>query len=148
MGLDMYLTAERSVYDWGSEEEKARYKKINDALDLPFGQVRGIQVEAGYWRKANAIHRWFVDNVQDGIDECQTSDVPLEKLEELLIVVTQALEDHSLAHELLPASEGFFFGSTDYDEWYFKDLEYTKHVIEKILANKGQGWSVSYRASW
>ena len=20
------------------------------------------------WRKANAIHKWFVDNVQDGVD--------------------------------------------------------------------------------
>ena len=22
------------------------------------------------WRKANAIHKWFVDNVQDGVDDC------------------------------------------------------------------------------
>lgn len=30
----------------------------------------GIREEVGYWRKANHIHKWFVDNIQDGEDDC------------------------------------------------------------------------------
>jgi len=26
--------------------------------------------EVGYWRKANQIHNWFVENVQNGEDDC------------------------------------------------------------------------------
>ena len=29
-----------------------------------------IFTEVGYWRKANHIHSWFVENVQGGNDDC------------------------------------------------------------------------------
>ena len=38
----------------------------------------------GYWRKANQIHCWFVENVQDGIDDCGTYEVTEKQLVELL----------------------------------------------------------------
>lgn len=34
-------------------------------------KVKEITEEVGYWRKANAIHGWFVDNVQKGNDDCK-----------------------------------------------------------------------------
>lgn len=44
-----------------------------------------IMEEIGYWRKANQIHKWFVDNVQDGVDDCDYHhEVTKEKLEKLL----------------------------------------------------------------
>ena len=43
-----------------------------------------IYESVGYWRKANAIHKWFVDNVQDGEDNCDYYEVTKEQLEELL----------------------------------------------------------------
>ena len=36
--------------------------------------------EVGYWRKANQIHKWFVDNVQDGVDDCGEYKVTKEQL--------------------------------------------------------------------
>lgn len=36
-----------------------------------------------YWRKANAIHRFFVDTVQDGYDDCREYDVDKEVIEDL-----------------------------------------------------------------
>ena len=38
----------------------------------------------GYWRKANQIHNWFVENVQDGIDDCGTYEVTEKQLVNLL----------------------------------------------------------------
>ena len=45
---------------------------------------KSIIEEVGYWRKANAIHKWFVDNIQDGEDDCGYYEVAPEQLEELL----------------------------------------------------------------
>ena len=42
------------------------------------------QNELCYWRKANQIHRWFVEHVQDNIDDCNSYYVKKRDLEELL----------------------------------------------------------------
>lgn len=110
MGLDMYLL-----------------KRIKDPVDENFG----------YWRKANAIHNWFVENVQDGNDDQRDYRVSIEQLQELLNIVDEVLDDREKASSLLPTREGFFFGSTDYDEDYFQDLKDTKLLLEKAIADGG-----------
>jgi hypothetical protein len=89
--------------------------------------------EIGYWRKANQIHRWFVQNVQNGVDDCGKYKVTKEHLIQLHNTCNEVLNDHSLAEELLPAQSGFFFGNTDYDDWYYNDVENTKRIINYIL---------------
>ena len=67
-----------------------------------------------YWRKANAIHKWFVDNVQDGKDNCLPHRCEINTLIELRDVCEQVLNSPYEAEELLPVYEGFFFGSYEY----------------------------------
>ena len=57
----------------------------------------------------------------------------LDDVEELLEACKQVLADHSKAEELLPTCDGFFFGSTDYDEWYFDDVKEVKEFCENEL---------------
>lgn len=38
-----------------------------------------------------------------------------------------------VAEELLPSTSGFFFGSTDYDEYYLQDIKDTIDIIENVL---------------
>lgn len=45
----------------------------------------------------------------------------------------KVLEDDSMARKLLPTEEGFFFGGTGYDQWYWLDLEDTLTQLDKIL---------------
>lgn len=117
MGLDMYLYGRKDNYH---------------LTGYNIGRI-GIQVEVGYWRKANQIHKWFVDNVQDGVDNCATYYVDVEQLKELKSICEAILNDHSLAEELLPTSEGFFFGGTEYDDFYFNDLKDTIDIINYCL---------------
>ena len=99
MGLDMYLNAKRFL--WHSEGELAN--KISENFpEIGDKRVKEITVEAMYWRKSNQIHKWFVDNVQDGTDDCGNYDVSTEKLKELLDVIEQILADKSKADSLLP----------------------------------------------
>jgi hypothetical protein len=148
MGLDMYLTARLyiSTYD---KNNKEKLDAINTAIgnkpDITFNQFIG---EAAYWRKSNQIHKWFVDNVQDGRDDCGNYDISREQLSELRDVCRRVLEDRSLAGELLPTQSGFFFGGPEYDDYYFQDLEYTVTRIDKLLCPEYDGIYFEYHSSW
>lgn len=146
MGLDMYLNAKRFL--WHSEEELAG--KISENFpEIGDKRIKEVTAEAMYWRKSNQIHKWFVDNVQDGTDDCGNYDVSREQLKELLGVIEQVLADRSKAHALLPNSAGFFFGSQDYNEYYFEDLEATKvALLDLIDEEKWKGWYFEYHSSW
>lgn len=157
IGLDMYLEAEKYVsgYDFYKDAEvrKAEYQRVLDSVDaasfvdasVPSATVR---VGVAYWRKANAIHAWFVNELADGKDECQDIYVPREKLTELLDLVDAALTEPEQAANFLPTQGGFFFGSTDYDEWYIENLKETKEMVERVLRDVPDDWEFNYRASW
>jgi hypothetical protein len=152
MGLDMYLY--KKNYMRQGDFYKPEF--VNEVIVKTGGEIDTkikperisyIVEEIGYWRKANQIHNWFVENVQNGIDECQTSYVSREKLEELLELCKQVRDDNSKAEELLPSASGFFFGGTEYDEWYFNDINHTIEIIEECLADEGAD-DFEYSSSW
>ena len=154
MGLDMYLTGKRYMSKYFDKEDTARIEKVNEVFgfqgeeDADYNAVE-VSFRIGYWRKANQIHQWFVDNVQDGVDECQEAYVSREQLQALVDVCKTVLGDMSKAEELLPTQSGFFFGGTDYDDWYKGDLEYTVERIEKILKDPAlEKASFYYQSSW
>ena len=153
MGLDQYLYAKRFSSP-SFESEKETYEQIIEAMNArdfmgnaPFPYTT-VSVTVGYWRKQNAIHQWFVDICQDGNDDCRDAFVAREQLEELRDLCKQVLADKSLASDLLPTSEGFFFGGTDYDEWYIQGLEYTVKLIDDLLAKVPNEWDFVYGSSW
>lgn len=94
-----------------------------------------ISYELCYWRKANQIRNFFVNNIDDFNYEDNFGDhiVSKELLEKLLKTINEVLDNHDKAAELLPTSDGFFFGSQDYDEWYFRELKDTQSNIQHIL---------------
>ena len=149
MGLDMYL--KKQIYI-GAEYEHREVKLTIEAsvrgepIKIDTSKVTYITERAGYWRKANAIHKWFVDNCQDGRDECQLSYVSREQIRELLDLCKQVQADHSLADKLLPTASGFFFGSTDYDEYYFHDIDQTIQILEAALSDDDGEYY--YQSSW
>jgi hypothetical protein len=155
MGLDQYLTAKcyYSPMEWRPEEHRTRYSKIveavqaEDFVDAELPSV-DVAVKVGYWRKSNQIHNWFVKNVQDNEDDCREYHVGRTQLVELRDLCRKVLHDHSLADDLLPARAGFFFGSTEYDEWYFGDLESTVAMIDRAVIKVPQDWDFYYQSSW
>ena len=150
MGLDMYLSAKRYISKYDPKD--AEVLQLVGAIDLGFdGEVREVSFEAMYWRKANAIHRWFVDKVQGGVDNCAEYYVDTEDLKELRYRCNEILLDPSKAKELLPPQSGFFFGSTDVDEWYLEDLKDTVDRLDVLLELpqvKDHNISFYYQSSW
>lgn len=159
MGLDMYLYARKYVsgYNFQPENQKTEYtalKAIDPVIasiatpESPSGQ---IEVTVAYWRKANQIHKWFVDHCQGGVDDCRLADVEREQLVELYNICKQVIENKDLAEALLPVQSGFFFGGTDYDEYYLEEIKHTVERLTTILvATEGyrHDYTFHYRSSW
>ena len=107
MGLDMYLERRKKIVDESEWEEVA------------------------YWRKANQIRDWFDRKV--GVENCKHTIISKKRINELIDDCKKVLNKPELAKDILPTSSGFFFGSTEYDEWYFNQLENTVLMLERIL---------------
>lgn len=147
MGLDMYLSA-RKFMKWDKEEKQR--KKIEKILKLPKGkELTYVEIEVMYWRKANAIHSWFVENIQEEVDNCQSYEVSKVDLKRLLQLCEMVIADPKSASDILPVRQGFFFGSYEYDEWYFNDIKRTAKELKELLENKElEDYSFTYQSSW
>jgi hypothetical protein len=161
MGLDMYLQRSKEMNE----------KAFADAYD---------NIDSGviYWRKANAIHKFFCDHgrlAKDGQEQVGYYYIDRQDLMKLLdhiyVItsdkikvedinyydidkggnVTETVEyklNITAAEELLPTTSGFFFGGTDYDYWYFRSLQRTADLIKRELTNNPSQETWFYYASW
>ena len=149
----MYLTKRHYVKNWDHNPKEQHYKITvkqggKKCTSVDTAKINSIIEDVHYWRKANAIHKWFVDHVQDGNDDCKKYYVGQEYLKELLADINTVLTDHSKAEEVLPHTAGFFFGGDEYDEWYFIDLEETKKTLEAELSIENNKADYYYQSSW
>ena len=164
MGLDMNLY--QNIYYGGKWRAKGKHSEPHTLQlsgefakkhDIKNDDITEIVKEVAYWRKANAIHRWFIkDCSNDGIDNCKPLEVSWEHIEELhnlCVLVATHYENGELnkCAELLPPQSGFFFGDTDINEWYYEDVKYTIGVLAPYL-NLDRDLMLynnfTYHASW
>jgi hypothetical protein len=152
MGLDMYLYSVPKIQGMTLSEilsaqihigeheasQNEIYQKIKVYIKHFEDKVinrkwRSLLTEIAYWRKANQIHNWFVINVQNGVDECGSYEVSKENVQELYHLCTKILSKRAEPQEVLPTKSGFYFGSTDYDYYYFRELERTQSILLELL---------------
>lgn len=194
MGLDMYLKTRKK--DWKKKIPKSVLAESGDYIDDRDKLVKqlgtdkvldlilnnyifthqesayvwlDITREVGYWRKANAIHNWFVENVQDGEDDCGyyvVTKEQLQTLKELCQKVYDTLDDNNmktitdedgykievynnteLADDLLPTVDGFFFGGTEYTKYYKEDLLDTIKICNNCQ-DIPDNMEILYHSSW
>ena len=147
--IDYYKQFYTKCYsDWDTEHKYGWYS---------------IMKQVGYWRKANEIHNWFVETVQDGDDDCDYhNECTRGILEDLLHTCKTVLDscattyrdgkvviDSSVAEEVLPRCRGFFFGRDGYDEYYVSDIVDTIKILEDVLATTDfETQMVFYISSW
>lgn len=185
MGLDMYLYRSKKVKGLTAKDYSKVDNTISDVPNEAFKSVResikgrskevysqfdevvkergvystwlSIFEDIGYWRKANQIHTFFVEQCQGGIDECQLTKVSKAKLNKLMSLCKQALALKEVylndgivqgkpLEEILPTASGFFFGGTEYDEWYFDGIQNTIEILEGVLPDTTADYY--YSSSW
>lgn len=153
MGLDMYLYKKHYVknWDWMADHEKhtISLKKGKKKLDhIKPDRVCSVVEEVMYWRKFNALHKWFVDNIQEGVDDCKESFVDESDLKMLLETLTYVLENKDSAETILPTAQGFFFGNDEMDNDYWNYVKSTIIQLKDLLEEDNKGASFYYRSSW
>lgn len=115
MGLNIYLYA---------------VNKKEEEIDCDNVQI----YELAYLRKANQIRNLFIQNLNFEYNEyCGHYKVTKEQLINLKEDCLTILNNHELAQEIMPISTGFFFGSSEYNEYYFDQLDMTVDIIDDIL---------------
>lgn len=162
MGLDMYLI------------KRKRSNKVLTEDDL-----WEFEDELIYWRKANAIHRFFCENGEE-ISEQVSYKIPksvlvdlLNKCKTILNIVEkepgevlsrdyyqdgkhiieykdgEVIANKEELEAILPTQSGFFFGSTDYDDWYLENIERTRDTLANIIDSIDfEKDDIYYLASW
>jgi hypothetical protein len=181
MGLDMYLSKKTYVKQWAHNKPSEQYHVTVKKGTKKFDKIKPERVsyvveEVGYWRKFNALHEWFVQNCQDGEDNCQESYVDRSKLEELVKTLKEVkniletspkkktqvktgysngkevfgeievIEDTEKLDDLFPTSSGFFFGGTEYDDYYEEQVNKTIEMVESLLQEESGDFY--YQSSW
>ena len=112
-------------------------------LDMYLGvrTSEGTQ-EVGYWRKANAVHGWFVRECANGVDECQEIPVSKIKLLELqahcLIALMKRGEEEITSDESPKSSRSVPADGEQLGEWLVNEMkmETTLAVMEKEFEDK------------
>ena len=175
MGLDMYFYFADKVEGMSGQEYQEIHDRVQNLKAKDYGfdpskiepSVIGredVQIKIrmfddngyfrmmdpiGYLRKANQIHYWLVKNIQDGKDDMDCHIFCKEKVIELKEICEKVLKNFLIAPKLLPVCDGFFFGSTDYDEYYLEDVKDTLKILNDILEKIDfEKQVVLYSSSW
>lgn len=156
MGLDMYINSvnktKHSIKTLLKINEDAKPDSPKAAPFLPlkeydyFAGHFSIFHEVAYWRKFNALHGWFVKNIQGGVDDCGYYELTKENLQSCLANLKETLISQD-SGKLEPV-EGFFFGSNETNEWYWTDIEKAVSTISALIETDFEKKRLFYHSSW
>lgn len=110
MGLDMYAARKIDVKQWDHQSKDERYtvqiaRGGKAVSGIQSDRISGVEEDRMYWRKANHIHGWFVDNVQDGQDDCKEYQVDDDRLRALLVTCQKVIEASKLVDGMVYMGE-------------------------------------------
>ncbi len=139
-------------YDWRYQKFVDEVKPLDEVKEFFDSFLRLYYAEEdAYFRKVNFIYHYFQPKL---VDECAfVTKADLEDIIERCDKILEGLkfkgeeipyEKIDLAKELLPTQSGFFFGSTDYDRWYFADVKDARHQMKKLLRGFNEDTDVIY----
>ena len=142
MGLDMYMV----------RVDNKTCKPIKEGDDIVSFDSKTDEV--AYWRKQNMLHHFILE--QTGADHnmnCTYVEVPYEVLYEFIgrandILKARGSHRESLAEKLLPTHSGFFFGSTEYDKWYYESLKNIRADFRSIIQTTDFVNQTLYYSCW
>lgn len=165
MGLDMYLDRKKYVQNWSHMKDSEKHYLFGTHKNKPINlnKLKYLTFEEMYWRKVNWIHQWFVDNVQEGNDDCGTYDVSAKQIQTLVKLCKEVLKrmraeksvnaQIDILEDMLPPQSGFFFGQSEMRlkedvEYYMDSLKETITNLKHIKPDKGLIGYYTYHASW
>lgn len=131
-------------YDWHIRPYTEKIHDLPELEEMLKKEIDGFWEQYNaYFRKVNFLFKYFEDRGKM-VDQYYAFVEP-EDVEDIIDRCQRINKDHSLAHELLPTQSGFFFGSTDYDEYYFYDIQDCLRQMKaylKLFKKEGTGYVI------
>ena len=105
----------------------------------------GCKEEFASFRKVNALQGYMERNYN--VENTIFFPLTIEIIEEIIQVVNEVINDPSLAESNFPTCSGFFYGSLEYDEYYYSSLKDIKCEFER-LHNSFSQYDKAYYYCW
>lgn len=110
-----------------------------------------------YWRKFNALHHYIAKNYGDlENDNCVDIHLEISDIEDILEILKkvqdtmktttktrldsrgneykeEVITNPKAVEKIFPTADGFFWGSTDYDDYYIDEVNRTVDVLEQVV---------------
>jgi hypothetical protein len=99
-----------------------------------------------YFRKVNFIYEYFRNKLEN--ESCVITKNELNEFIQNCKEVYNKKGNENYAKQVLPTTSGFFFGSTDYDEWYWNDVKDCIAQMQKIYKALKDDDYVMWDFSW
>lgn len=116
-------------------------------LDMYLREKQTVTIHS--WRKANAIHGWIINNAQ-AEDNCTPIHLDMADIvalrDDCQKVVDEGTEEAAWEH--LPPTSGFFFGTTEIDDWYWENVKSTLAFLNELISTSDEYQEFEYQASW
>ena len=100
------------------------------------------------FRKRNWLIPFVENAIDNEVENCVEYELTKETMIDLLDRIDKVLADHTLAEELLPTQEGFFFGRTEYDDRYFEHLQDAKDKLEEDVKSMDNDDTAIFWSWW
>lgn len=129
MGLDINVTKiAKSMVKTNTNSWKDYEKLIDELNDIDCENFEFL----AYFRKVNFLFEFFSGSINE---EETTAVITRGEMEELIEKCEFVLNNRDKASEILPTCDGFFFGSLDYDDYYFESVAKVLLSFQVILEN-------------
>lgn len=103
-------------------------------------------ISDAYFRKVNFIYEHFRNDMEN--ESCIVDKSRIGNLIDICEDVLAHKGDEDYASENLPTTSGFFFGSTNYDEWYWHDVKDCLTQMRKMYKSMSDDDFVVWDFSW
>lgn len=137
----------RNGYDWLLHPFTERVIDLPELEELVKKNVDDYyEPYVAYFRKVNFLFAYY-QNIGKMVDEYYAF-TDKDDIDDIISRCERVLKDHDLANELLPTQSGFFFGSTDFDQWYFDDVKDCLRQMKKYRKLLKEGVTGYVTFSW
>ena len=100
-------------------------KEANEEIDTERGKIKARDLENGDIITEKDKDKGWVESIRKTDKDVSYKKVFKEKGRVVL--------NPEICNKMLPTEEGFFFGGTDYDEYYLADIEDTIPMLQKVI---------------
>lgn len=106
------------------KDDRGRYNQLKDKYDTVFKErlLNFSHDEVGYWRKANQIHNWFVENAQEGVDDCGYYPVSKETLQDL----------HDVCKDIIDSIQELIDEDERYEDLTVREFIDKEHSLDSL----------------